>query len=168
MNTQIKQIRQNIGMTQEEFSKLLGIPINTIRNWEQEIRRPSDWMIDLVIDQSLKYKTESNQKIDEETGVLSFTHIKRKVCELAKEYDVDKIYLFGSYVKGEATNQSDIDIYMQSKLFGLEYFEFAEALREKLGKKVELLSNKTIDKNSVIEDEILRTGVLIYERKSIY
>ncbi|MDD5070721.1 MAG: nucleotidyltransferase domain-containing protein, partial [Candidatus Omnitrophica bacterium] len=33
-------------------------------------------------------------------------------------------YLFGSYVKGQATASSDIDLYMESDLYGLEYFEF--------------------------------------------
>lgn len=53
---------------------------------------------------------------------------------------------------------------MESDLYGLEYFEFAEELRENLKKRVEVLSNKTIKKHSKIDEEIKRTGVLIYER----
>jgi len=72
--------------------------------------------------------------------------------------------LFGSYAKGEATGHSDIDLFMESELFGLDYFEFIEALREHLGKKIELLSNKTIEKSSRIDLEIQNTGILIYQR----
>jgi len=57
-----------------------------------------------------------------------------------------------------------VDLYMVSSLYGLEYFEFVEELRLALKKKVEVLSNKTVEKQSKIEEEITKTGVLIYER----
>ena len=53
---------------------------------------------------------------------------------------------------------------MESELYGLKYFEFVEQLRENLKKKMEVLSNKTIQEQSKIEEEIKKTGVLIYER----
>jgi predicted nucleotidyltransferase len=67
-------------------------------------------------------------------------------------------------MKGTATEDSDIDIFIESKLFGLDYFGFAEAIRERLGKKIGLLSDKTVEPNSAIENEINRTVVIIYER----
>ena len=164
MNHLIKTVRENIGFTQEEVATLTGIPVKTIRNWEQEVRKPSEWTVNLLIDRMLREKNEKNQFIDETTGVLSFLTMKKTIKQIAKNYDVDYIYLFGSYAKGEATEYSDIDLYMESSLFGLDYFEFIEILREKLNKKVELLSNKTIKESSRIEEEIKKTGVLIYER----
>jgi len=164
MSQQIKTVRENLGFTQEMVSTLTGIPVKTIRNWEQEIRKPSDWAVDLLIDRMLREKNEQTQTIDETTGVLSFLTVKKIVQQVAKDYDVDHIYLFGSYAKGEATEYSDVDLYMESSLFGLKYFEFIENLREKLSKKVELLSNMTIKESSRIEEEIKKTGVLLYER----
>lgn len=49
MSTKIRRIRHNTQMTQEEFSNLLNIPLKTLRNWEQGIRKPNDWT-DLIID----------------------------------------------------------------------------------------------------------------------
>jgi transcriptional regulator with XRE-family HTH domain len=37
-----KQIRERIGLTQEEFAVLLGIPLPTIQNWEQGHRKNID------------------------------------------------------------------------------------------------------------------------------
>jgi predicted nucleotidyltransferase len=136
MNQALKAIRENLGLTQLEVSKLVGIPINTIRNWE----------------------------LDEETGILSFLTIKNRVAKIAEKYDIERIYLFGSYVNGQAKENSDIDLYMKSNLYGLEYFEFIELLRETLKKQVEVLSNKTVQEHSKIDREIKKTGVLIYER----
>jgi predicted nucleotidyltransferase len=164
MKYSLKTVRDNIGLTQEQVSILTGVPVKTLRNWEQEIRTPSEWTLDLIIDRLLRIKIEEQLKIDDESGVLSYLTIKEKVCEVAKNYDIDKIYLFGSYVKGQATEQSDIDIYMESNLFGLEYFGFTEKLREKLHKKIGLLSNMTVNQMSKISQEIEATGMLIYER----
>jgi predicted nucleotidyltransferase len=164
MSTKIKQIRNNTQMTQEEFSSFLGIPLKTLRNWEQGIRKPNDWTEDLIIDRALRYKLEKNMNVDEETGILSFMKIKRAVTSIAPKFDIDKIYLFGSYAKGVAMNTSDLDLYMESSLYGLAYFEFVETLREVLGKKIDLLSNRTVEENSKVYQEIKSSGVLIYER----
>ena len=164
MNQSLKAVRENLGLTQLEVSKLIDIPINTIRNWEQEIRTPSEWALNLLIDRILRESIEQHTVVDEETGILSFLTIKKNVAKIAAKYDIERIYLFGSYVKGQATENSDIDLYMESNLFGLEYFEIVEELREKLKKKVEVLSNKTIIEHSKIDQEIKKTGILIYER----
>jgi predicted nucleotidyltransferase/DNA-binding transcriptional regulator YiaG len=164
MNQLLKAVRENLSLTQIEISNLLGIPVNTIRNWEQEIRTPSEWVLDLLIDRIFREMNEQHTVVDEETGLLSFLTIKKGVTKIAEKYNIKRIYLFGSYVKGQATPHSDIDLYMEADLYGLEYFEFVEQLRGNLKKKVEVLSNKTIQEQSKIDEEIKKTGVLIYER----
>lgn len=164
MNQSLKTVRENLGFTQLEISNLIGIPLNTIRNWEQEIRTPSEWTLNLLIDRILRDSNEQYTVVDESTGILSFLTIKKGVTEIAEKYHIKRIYLFGSYVKGQATANSDVDLYMESDLYGLEYFEFVEQLRENLKKKVEVLSNKTVQEQSKIDEEIKKTGVLIYER----
>jgi predicted nucleotidyltransferase len=164
MSNNIKIMRNNLELTQEQVSLLTGVPVKTLRNWEQEVRKPSEWTIDLVMDRLLRVKMEEYTKVDESTSVLSFLTIKENISKIAKNYDIEKVYLFGSYVKGRATQNSDVDLYMESNLYGLEYFEFVEQLRGKLKKKVEVLSNKTIQEHSKIDNEIKKTGVLIYER----
>lgn len=164
MNQSLKAIRENLGLTQLEISNLIGIPVNTLRNWEQETRTPSEWILNLLIDRILRESNEQHSVVDESTSILSFLTIKKSVAKIAEKYDVKRIYLFGSYVKGQATASSDIDLYMESDLYGLEYFEFVEQLRGNLKKKVEVLSNKTIQEHSKIDEEIKKTGVLIYER----
>jgi predicted nucleotidyltransferase len=162
----LKKVRENLGLTQEDVAKLTGIPVNTIRNWEQEIRNPSGWALDLLIDRLLKETNESQTKMDESHGILSFFTIKKTVGDVVSSFNIDRVYLFGSYAKGQATEISDIDLYIESDLYGLTYFGFIELLREKLNKKVEVLSNYTINPSSKIDEEIKKTGILIYERKS--
>ena len=37
----VKRARRKLGMTQDEFAALLGVPRGTLRNWEQNHREPS-------------------------------------------------------------------------------------------------------------------------------
>ena len=43
-------------------------------------------------------------------GVYTIEEIKSIVTPIAAAHDVDRIYLFGSYARGEATASSDIDL----------------------------------------------------------
>jgi putative transcriptional regulator len=36
----VKELRQNLKLTQAAFAKRLGIPVDTLRKWEQGRRRP--------------------------------------------------------------------------------------------------------------------------------
>lgn len=36
----LRSIRKKLGMTQEGFSQRYGIPLSTVRKWEQEARYP--------------------------------------------------------------------------------------------------------------------------------
>ena len=168
MNASLKVVRENLKLTQQEVSNLIGIPINTLRNWEQESRTPSSWALNLLIDRMLREINEQNRSVDESTGILSFLTIKKVVSNVAHKYDIDRIYLFGSYTKGQAKKDSDVDLYMTSNLYGLEYFEFVEELREALNKKVEVLSNKTVNEDSKIEEQLKKTGILIYPRSLVH
>ena len=41
--------------------------------------------------------------------VYTITQLKQKVAPIAKKYDIPTVYLFGSYARNEATDESDID-----------------------------------------------------------
>lgn len=45
---EIKEIRMKTGMSQTEFAKHLDIPVSTIRNWEQGIRKPPIYVLSLI------------------------------------------------------------------------------------------------------------------------
>lgn len=56
--------------------------------------------------------------------------IKEKTIPIAKAYGINKMCLFGSYARGEATDNSDVDIYIdKGKLRSLiQYFAFVNEL----------------------------------------
>ena len=79
-----------------------------------------------------------------------------------EQYDVKYAYLFGSYAKGKATEQSDVDLLVSMPLNGLRFYELVEMLREALKKKVDLLDETQLENNSTLVKEILGDGIKIY------
>ena len=88
--------------------------------------------------------------------------IRNILYPVFKEHHVHKALLFGSYVKGMARAESDIDIVVDSGLQGLSFYGLLEYVVTSLDKKVDLLDVTQIIHESEIDKEIKRTGVLIY------
>lgn len=163
MKNSIQALRENLGLTQTTLANRLNIPVKTIRNWEQQLREPSSYMTELVIDAMLRKQLDQHL-VDDTNYIPSFLTIKEKVKSVVSHYNIDKVYLYGSYAKGNQTHLSDIDLYMVSDIDDLTYLGLLEDLRNSVNKRVDVLSNKTIKKDSPIEKEVERTGILLYER----
>ena len=95
--------------------------------------------------------------------MLTRTELEKTVRLLLSRYHAEYAILFGSYARGEATAESDVDIVV----FGGEHFRktnifsFAEDLRELTGKNVDAFEISEVDPNSAFYDSIHREGVKI-------
>ena len=89
--------------------------------------------------------------------------IKEKAIPVAMAYGVRSMSLFGSYARGEANDESDIDIYIdKGKMRSLiQYFSFVDELEKKLGCHGDVVTTGIEDKEFL--DGIMREGVLLYE-----
>ena len=64
---------------------------------------------------------------------------------LSEKYKVERIGYFGSYARGEQTDDSDIDILVEFRQpLGWAFFDLQDLLEEKLQKKVDLVSNRAL------------------------
>ena len=65
--------------------------------------------------------------------------------ELKRKYFVNSIGLFGSIVRADFTDKSDVDIIVDfSKQVGVEFIDLANYIESKLRKKVDLVSKNGI------------------------
>ena len=74
--------------------------------------------------------------------ILSKEHIVKTIREYFKDKPVKKAYLFGSYAKGYAKVNSDIDIIVEldySKKIGLDFIRWMYDLEKSFGKKTDLV-----------------------------
>lgn len=89
--------------------------------------------------------------------------IKKTITPIARSYGVKRIYLFGSYAKGNATEDSDIDLLIEKgkpmsllKLSGLR-----QNVQEALDISVDVVTTTGIEDD--FYKEIAGTEILIYE-----
>lgn len=78
---------------------------------------------------------------DVNPSVLTIKQIKDRILPILAKHNIRKVYLFGSYARGEAKKTSDVDIYCESgdiRTFIDQGF-LEEELEVALGKKVDLL-----------------------------
>lgn len=102
--------------------------------------------------------------------VYKIEEIAERVRPVAKRYGISKVYLFGSYARGEATEESDVDLMISyQKLTGAFaiggiYVDFKEAL----DKPVDIVSERAVtsgytsDFGKKLYDSIEKERVLIY------
>jgi len=88
--------------------------------------------------------------------------IKNKLEPVFVANGVKSAVLFGSYAQGSATANSDVDILVDSGLRGLDFVGLIENVRQALQKNVDMIDVHYIDSDSLVEREIMATGVRIY------
>jgi predicted nucleotidyltransferase len=77
---------------------------------------------------------------------------------MAEKYFVNSIGLFGSIVRNDFTDRSDIDIIVDfSKPVGIEFIDLADYIESKISKRVDLVSRQGIKPKYYhqIESEII-------------
>lgn len=96
--------------------------------------------------------------------IYSVNEIKTILYPVFARYNIKKAVLFGSYVKGLANGQSDVDLLLDSGLKGLKFVGLIEDVRSALDKEVDVFDETHIIQGSRISSEISKDGVVIYEK----
>ena len=78
--------------------------------------------------------------------VYSLKEIKRIIKPILNKYGISDIYLFGSYARGEAKSNSDIDIYCDKGNIKtlIDQGELEEELESALNKEVDIIFTTSI------------------------
>lgn len=95
------------------------------------------------------------------------------VAPVAKEFELNEIYLFGSYSRDTANKDSDIDLYIPilPSQIGIRYFGMLETLKDTFQKDIDIITDDTVfinrDRNVLVHmleycndiyDDCLRLG----------
>ena len=95
--------------------------------------------------------------------MLTIEGIKNRIKPVCDEYPIHKVYLFGSYSRGEAKESSDVDLRIEGDIHNLFTLGgIYEDMKEALGKNIDLLS--VLPDSEKFRDNLRRDEVLIYER----
>jgi len=153
----LKETRIEKELTQNEAASLLGVSLRSYKSYENDEKKRN----------TIKYKYMLNilsqiNPIDEEHGIRKLDDIKEICSRIFANYGVEFCYLFGSYAKNQAKENSDIDLLVSSDVTGLKYYGMVEELREGLHKNVDVLDIVQLKDNLELTKEILRDGIKIY------
>ena len=154
--TNLLETRKKYHISQKEAADTLGISLRTYQRYEKNL------CPDFKKTQNLIKLLDDYYLIDETKGILTIDQIKKTVVPILEKNNIKKCYLFGSYARNEAREDSDVDLLLDTDITGLDFFNLVEDLRVSLYKKVDVLRLKDISDNNPISLIILKEGVLLY------
>ena len=100
----------------------------------------------------------------ENLNAVMSTEMLDAIREYFKTQPVLKAWLFGSFARGEETEDSDVDILVEldySKPVGLEFVQMQLDLQSLLRKPIDLVSNRGLSK--YIRPYVEADKILLYE-----
>ena len=92
---------------------------------------------------------------------MTIEEIRKAILPILKPYQVTRAGIFGSVVRGETSDDSDIDILVDIKknISLLEFVKLKMQLEKKLGKKVDLIEYQTL--KPALRDKILQEQISV-------
>lgn len=93
---------------------------------------------------------------------ITLADIRYAVVSLADEYGAKKVSLFGSFARGEETDDSDIDLLLEKgEIKGMRVLDFQDELARRLGRKVDVVT--TVGASERLLKKAKQDEVVLYE-----
>lgn len=104
--------------------------------------------------------------------IYTLDEIKERIIPVAEKYKIPAIYIFGSYARGEATEQSDIDLLIDTEGTELKSMFALGALyndlEEALGKQIDMVTVSSLRQKPQMPSEIRFRQNIQKERVVLY
>jgi predicted nucleotidyltransferase len=93
------------------------------------------------------------------------TDIQLSLADYFKHQPVERAWIFGSFARGEETEDSDVDLLVdldQSQPVGLRFFGMWSELEQLLGRRVDLVTESSLA--DYARESVNRDKIMVYER----
>ena len=108
--------------------------------------------------------------------VYTIEEIKEMIYDILKKYGIEKAYIFGSYARGEANQQSDVDIMIKKGNLKtlLQLSALAYEIEQILKKQIDIVIEETYTKDTKYDSDTIKLAKNIFynevkkERLNIY
>lgn len=105
--------------------------------------------------------------------VYTLEELKKRIVPVAEKYQLQAVYIFGSYARNEATEDSDVDVLIDregSIVKGIVMGGLYNDLCESLGKQVDLVTTYALtqdgkkDRTPWFTENVMKERIAIYEK----
>lgn len=163
-------------MTKYQLAKACGLPygtLNDICTGKTDVAKCTGETL-MKIAHALGCTVDDLLK-DRFASFFQLEKIKKLVTPVAEKHRLKSVYVFGSYARNEADDESDVDILIDREgstlhgIFGMN--ELCEELKETLGKDVDLVTLQslrqpgTMKNNAAFVENVMKESVKIYGRE---
>lgn len=155
----LKEFRIGLGITIKEAATAVGIPFRTYIRYEKDDSYGSS-----LKRESIYRILNDEYQISETKGVLTVNTISELLAGVFNKHknEIEFCYLFGSYAKGYAREDSDVDLCISTSLTGLGFVALLDEVCTALKKKVDLIRLLDLSNNMELINEIMKGGIRIY------
>ncbi|WP_249029380.1 nucleotidyltransferase domain-containing protein [Tannockella kyphosi] len=154
----LKELRNEKKLTQQQVAELVGVSIRSYKSYENDSKKKDTIKYRYIIDQLMKINP-----MDEAHGVLENIDIEEKCAKVFQKYDIHFCCLFGSYARHTATENSDVDLLISTKIKGVEFYGLVEEIRSVLNNKVNVVDVNQLKNNLELLKDIIMDGIIIYD-----
>ena len=168
MNSGFKDALSDSGMSMYSLSKQTGLPYTTINRLVNEKLSINNCNAGAVfkIASALGVQMEVLMKGE---CVYTLDEIAERIAPVAKKYNIPKVYIFGSYARGEANPDSDVDLMIEvGNLRGLEVIGVLEEFKNALNKPVDLITTRSLTQERAQKYSKVFIDNLENDRRLIY
>ncbi|MCL2087399.1 MAG: nucleotidyltransferase domain-containing protein [Oscillospiraceae bacterium] len=104
--------------------------------------------------------------------IYTLKELSEKISPIARKYDIPTVYIFGSYARGDATDDSDVDVLIQRKgskiVTMFDMGGLYNDLDEKLCKSLDLVTLEALEQEDTKQRTPWFADNLLKERRLIY
>ncbi len=104
--------------------------------------------------------------------IYSIDEIKNLITPIAKKHKLKAVYLFGSYARGTADENSDIDLLIDTTDANLDTLFKLGALYDEISnifeKEIDFITISSLEQPAIRKSEIAFKENVLKERKSLY
>lgn len=168
MNSGFKNALSDSGMTMYSLSKQTGLPYTTINRLVNEKLSINNCNAGAVFKIASALGVQMEVLMRGEC-VYTLDEIAERIAPVAKKYNIPKVYIFGSYARGEANPDSDVDLMIEvGTLHGLEVISALEEFKNVLKKPVDLITTRSLTQERTQDYSKIFIENLEKEKRVIY
>lgn len=170
----INDYLKNNNLSRYQFAKMCNLPygtLNDICNGKTDIAKCTGETL-LKIANAIGCSVDMLLKERLSAPAFNLERIKKAVAPVAAKHKLRSVYVFGSYARNEATEESDVDILIDregSEIHGIFAMNaLYNELKAALGKDIDLVTLQSLRQKSTLSSNGAFIENVMNERVKIY